>query len=150
MADLQGTIVAAGIVPTSTEDTYPTHDSKYGAGGWREVATLSDRNDIPRERMREGMAVRVADNNTVYILNTLGQTRQQDVWQPLPTGGSGTGNMILTQAEYDALPTKTMDTWYMVVDDNNILRKIYVGIFLIGVKSDDGNVGLPYTFPFSF
>ena len=45
MADLQGTKVISQIVPPTTEDTLPIHDSIYGKGGWREVATIEERNN---------------------------------------------------------------------------------------------------------
>lgn len=40
--------MSAPIVPASLEDTYPTHDSTYGKGGYKEVATIEDRNNIQR------------------------------------------------------------------------------------------------------
>jgi hypothetical protein len=37
MANIQGTNVAAPVVPFTTEDIYATHDAKYGKGGYRSV-----------------------------------------------------------------------------------------------------------------
>ena len=67
------------IVPCTSEDDYPTHDSKYGLGGWHEVSTLAERNAIPTERRRLGMACFVREDNTLYILkgNLLNTS-----WQP--------------------------------------------------------------------
>ena len=38
--NINGTNIAAGIVPYTTEDTFATHDSLYGKGGWKEVDTI--------------------------------------------------------------------------------------------------------------
>lgn len=64
--DLLGTQVSAPIVPASLEDTYPTHDSTYGKGGYKEVATIEDRNNIPEERLKEGTLVYVQDTEETY------------------------------------------------------------------------------------
>lgn len=85
MADLQGTKVISQIVPPTTEDTFPTHDSIYGKGGWREVDTIEERNSISRKRMRKGMIVFVAETDIAYILKTLGQTQDEDVWKEYNT-----------------------------------------------------------------
>ena len=51
-----GSVKVSGFVaPTSETDIYPSHDSKYGKGGWREVATLLDRDLITTDRRTEGM-----------------------------------------------------------------------------------------------
>lgn len=146
MADLQGTIVAAGIVPTSSEDTYPTHDSKYGAGGWREVATVSERNNIPRDRMREGMVVYVVATTKNYQLSTKGQTAAGDEWTELRGGGS----VFLTQAQYDALESKEPSTFYAVTNAAGSLRKIYLGSILIARSDTSHNNAFTYTFPIVF
>ena len=38
MSDLKGTNIAAPIMPFSSLDTYPTHESIYGKGGYKAVA----------------------------------------------------------------------------------------------------------------
>lgn len=68
MANIQGTNIAAGIAPFTTDDTYATHDSKYGKGGWREVDTITERDSISQDRRSIGMAVHVLENQTVYTL----------------------------------------------------------------------------------
>lgn len=55
MAELKGTNVAAGIVPFTDQDNYPTHYSKYGKGGLKSVDTIEERDLIPAERTEEGM-----------------------------------------------------------------------------------------------
>ena len=59
MADLKGTNVAALIVPFTDQDSYATHDAKYGKGGFRSVQTIAERDAIPAERKEIGMVVYV-------------------------------------------------------------------------------------------
>ena len=66
--NLQGTNIISMIVPTNHADTYATHDSFYGKGGWREVNTLDERNAIPEERRRIGMVVYVRETFKAYLL----------------------------------------------------------------------------------
>lgn len=68
MSDLLGTNIATGIVPFTTEDVYPTHYSKYGKGGWKQVASINERNNISLERRELGMIVYVLDENKTYTL----------------------------------------------------------------------------------
>ena len=69
MANIPGSVRVAGfIAPSDTEDLYPTHDSQYGKGGYREVADLEDRDAIPNERRKEGMAVWVISESKEYRL----------------------------------------------------------------------------------
>ena len=66
--NLRGTTIISMIVPTNHADTYATHDSFYGKGGWREVNTLAERNEIPEERRRIGMVVYVRETFKAYLL----------------------------------------------------------------------------------
>ena len=85
MAEIQGTNVAASIVPFTTEDTYPTHESTYGKGGWHEKATIDDRNAIPLKRRSLGMAVYVLSERKLFILE---DTLTDDGWVEKPFGSS--------------------------------------------------------------
>ena len=80
--NLQGTNVISMIVPTNHADTYATHDSIYGKGGWREVNTLAERDDIPQERRRRGMVVFVKETNCCYILQN---SDYNSGWVPFPS-----------------------------------------------------------------
>ena len=62
MSNLKGTNVASPIVPFTTEDTFPTHEAKYGKGGYRTVSDLAERNAIPEARLEEGMLVYVVND----------------------------------------------------------------------------------------
>ena len=69
MADeLKGTKVISGLVPTSRLDSYPTHYAEFGKGGYRSVATMVDRDNIPEQRRELGMKVYVIETKTEYIL----------------------------------------------------------------------------------
>lgn len=77
MTELHGTNVAAGVIPFTDADVYPTHFSVYGKGGWHEVSTISERDAIPTARRAVGMAVSVLENGKVYIL-------KEDGWEEIP------------------------------------------------------------------
>lgn len=64
---LSGINIITGIVPGTDEDTFPTHHSQYGRGGWHEVSALADLDTIPEPRRTEGMAVRVTTLEETYI-----------------------------------------------------------------------------------
>ena len=66
MANIPGTNLAAGIVPFTSDDTYPTHYAMYGKGGHRTVQSIVNRNSIPTTLKEEGMTVFVLDDNTKY------------------------------------------------------------------------------------
>lgn len=66
--ELYGLQITNTIVPCTDEDKYATHDSQYGLGGWHEVETIEQRNAIPAQRRRVGMACFVKQNSTLYIL----------------------------------------------------------------------------------
>ena len=68
MSKILGTNVASAVVPFTTDDRYPTHFSKYGNGGWVEVATIEERNAIHKERRAKGMAALVEETGKLYIL----------------------------------------------------------------------------------
>ena len=67
MANINGTNLAAPIVPFTTDDTYPTHYAMYGKGGHRTVQSIINRDSIPLSLKEEGMTVFVLDDNTRYI-----------------------------------------------------------------------------------
>lgn len=67
--ELYGLQVTNTITPCTSKDKYATHDSQYGRGGWHEVNTIDERNNIPADRRRDGMACYVKETGKVYILN---------------------------------------------------------------------------------
>lgn len=79
MTNISGTNLAAGIVPFTTDDKYPTHFAEYGKGGWRSVATILDRDTIPVQRRETGMVVFVQADTTPYRL------KADNTWKKLLT-----------------------------------------------------------------
>ena len=66
---LKGTNIGAPIVPGSVNDSFPTHNEKYGLGGYRSVEDVEERNSIPFQRRKEGMIVRTNVDNKEWILS---------------------------------------------------------------------------------
>lgn len=69
MAKIKGMNIPSGIVPYNVDDTYPTHHSEYGKGGWHEVETVAERDQISQDRLHPGMSCMVKENKILYILN---------------------------------------------------------------------------------
>lgn len=82
-----GTNVASAVVPFTTDDDYATHDSKYGKGGWREVASTTERDAIPAARRTAGMIVNVV-GDTAYTLDS-----DLVSWTPFASGGGADSNL---------------------------------------------------------
>lgn len=92
MADLKGTVVASQVVPGSSDDKYATHHEQYGAGGYRTVASVSERNNIPQERRVIGMLVNVTGDQIYKLKNNPNTaTTQNTDWEVLETGGGQPG-----------------------------------------------------------
>lgn len=91
MSNIQGTNVSSPIVPFTTDDDFPTHDAKYGKGGFRSVENLTALNSIPAERKDPGMFVYVNSEEKLYYL-------KNNAWvEWLGSGGSGTGVSLVFQ-----------------------------------------------------
>lgn len=60
--------VGSQIAPNFTDDTFALFDPIYGIGGLREVASITERDNISAERLRVGMLVYVTDQNKFYRL----------------------------------------------------------------------------------
>lgn len=132
MSELKGTNIAAPIVPFTDEDVYSTHDSIYGKGGYREVSTLSERDMIPIDRLRNGCKVYVEETDTEYRY-------RKGIWIPLtPLLYS-----ITTQEEYDSMSIKNQHTLYMCKEEDSI-TKLYIGSIPIFAGGDNPNT--PVTF----
>ena len=65
---LHGTLVADKIVPTDSQDTFPTHDEEYGFGGFRTVLNIPQRDLISMDRRKEGMLVFCLSDRSLYQL----------------------------------------------------------------------------------
>lgn len=85
MTALPGTRVTAPIVPTDSADVYPTHEARFGKGGWRAVANLAARNAIPADRRETGMQVYVEDQRRTFVLRGgVGNANWQEVAVSVP------------------------------------------------------------------
>jgi len=104
MAYWAGTLLASPIVRGSSGDTYGTHHSILGVGGYMEVNTIAERNAIPIDNVnlighdgissgqrRMGMLVFVYEDNTIYQLHV-----ELSTWSGLTSTGqvSALGNNI--------------------------------------------------------
>ena len=82
MENLAGTNLAAGIVPFTEADTFPTHSAEYGRGGWRSVPTIEDRAAIPAARAEVGMVVYVVEDSIAYVYIG-GEMNDENSWREL-------------------------------------------------------------------
>lgn len=83
--DLNGTNVAAPVVPFSDYDIFPTHYAQYGRGGWRSVKTIEDRDTIPYRRLEHGAVVYVEETDTAYVCKANNNGSITYTWQELKT-----------------------------------------------------------------
>jgi len=89
---IDGTVQLTGpIAPTSSGDTYPTHDAKYGIDGFRNVDTIDDLNNISTDRRRAGMIVGVSGGTYYYKLNNEPWNGDITDWTEVDLGGSPAG-----------------------------------------------------------
>lgn len=73
-------------------DDYPVTDPKYGLGGLRTVANLTERNSIPYLRREVGMLVYVTSESGYYKMTNVGadgQNTDSSNWELLTTGVVG-------------------------------------------------------------
>lgn len=91
MANINGTNLAAPIVPFTDADVYPTHYAQYGHGGLRTVGTNANRDAIPMELRENGMLVFVDDNGKYY------KWINGSTWEELTTGGASSGGVSIIQ-----------------------------------------------------
>ena len=122
MAIIPGTVPVAGMIaPTDTADTYPTHDSIYGKGGYVEVADIASRDVITVERRREGMMVYVAsDQNTYQLVGGIANAN----WQLFVVGGGmvgapGNPNGVVTGYYGQVYHDTSSDVLYTCISNPN-------------------------------
>ena len=68
MSSIRGTNVLAPVVPFDTTDSHASHEARYGKGGYRSVADLTERDAIPALRREAGMLVCVLTDGKVWKL----------------------------------------------------------------------------------
>jgi len=90
MSQIQGTNVAAPVVPFSTADVHPSHEAAYGKGGYRSVANVTQRNAIPTARREAGMLVYVQDTGVIFQL-----APDLSSWVSLSLGSGPAGSLAV-------------------------------------------------------
>lgn len=83
MGVIEGGInLGAPILPATDEDIFPTHDARYGKGGYRSVANITERDAIPPARKEFGMVVHTRDDklNWVWAPNSGAVTINDGAW----------------------------------------------------------------------
>lgn len=94
MAQIPGSIRVTGfIAPSDSTDIYATHDSTYGRGGLREVATIVERDAITADRRKEGMVVYVEEDGQTYQL--VGGVDNAD-WEIFGNAAATIGSYVTT------------------------------------------------------
>ena len=68
MSSIRGTNVLSPVVPFDTTDSHASHEARYGKGGYRSVADLTERDAIPALRREAGMLVCVLTDGKVWRL----------------------------------------------------------------------------------
>ncbi len=85
-----GVPVTGTITTTGSGDTYATTDPLTGIDGWRSVADTTARNAITTLRRREGMAVWVQADGSLWTLNAAPWAGDDTDWTAFSGGGGGT------------------------------------------------------------
>jgi hypothetical protein len=71
MPAISGSVPVTGFVaPTDSADTYAAHTEEWGRGGYRTVADVTERNNIPSGRRKSGMIVQVLSPRKFYELGS--------------------------------------------------------------------------------
>ena len=97
MPTLGGTKVIAPIRPNDSLDQYPSHEARYGKGGFRTVDTITERCAISTDRREAGMLCYVVTASLTYQL-------EADLvsWHEF-TAGSGGGGTSATIANLSSI-----------------------------------------------
>lgn len=98
MAKIPGVNVIAPVVPFDTADVHPSHDARYGRGGYRTVATLAERDAIPAPRREAGMLVFVAADVSTWRL-----AADLTAWEPFTADGGGAVELAFAGGAVDPL-----------------------------------------------
>lgn len=89
--ELQGTNVAAGVVPFTDQDTYWTHQAKYGKGGrMTGINSIAERDAIPMDRRELYMEVPIGED-----VWTLKNGLENEDWEKAIPVTGGDGNEFL-------------------------------------------------------
>lgn len=118
MSDLFGTNIIAPIVPFSSNDGFPTHLAQYGKGGSRTVQTISERNNISKDRLEIGMQVFVIETSKRYMLSSLTDTITNLNWKE---DGSTTSSGVQSLISISENTILTLDSSVILASGNIII-----------------------------
>ena len=96
MAKIDGSVGITGIIaPKDEADSYAVTDPKYGLGGLRTVADLTEMYAIPFGRRQIGMVCYVSSSGVYYSMLTVGTdgTATTDANWAVFVGGGGGGDI---------------------------------------------------------
>ena len=96
MAKIDGSVGITGIIaPKDEAESYAVTDPKYGLGGLRTVADLTEMYAIPFGRRQIGMVCYVTASGVYYSMLTVGtdDTATTDANWGVFVGGGGGGNI---------------------------------------------------------
>lgn len=107
MATIPGSVTVTGtLAPTDTSDTYAVTDEQYQKGGYRTVRNHEDMEAIPTERRKDGMLVRIKNEDPDYEFNGLYEYNAVDnSFKPYKVEGGGDVDLsgYYTKEETDKL-----------------------------------------------
>lgn len=127
-AALTGTNIAAPVVPFTDADTYPSHEAKYGKGGYIQAQSTSVTN-IPLTRRVDGMMTYATQWNKYYRLASGVWQQQTFIQSPQFINFSAA-----TQTKFNSIPagptgSRGYDGWdgdsYFCYIDNGPLSVVF-------------------------
>jgi hypothetical protein len=83
MDQIQGVNIAAPVVPYTTGDVYPTHLARWGKGGYRTVADITERDSIMPQRLEMYMIVCTESDGKMYRLVSLSLPLGPQNWEEI-------------------------------------------------------------------
>lgn len=134
MSELNGTNVPSKIVPYTSNDNYATHDEEYGRGGFRSVSTVTEMNNIPSRRRKEGMLVHITSDETYYKLKN--GTFVKEEFGGGSSGGDSNVKVFTTTGLFNPNRGSTVIT--LNTEDLGIFKSLFDGAW--------GNTKLYYAF----
>ena len=141
---IRGTNVSSPIVPGTVLDEYPTHDAKYGKGGFRSVATIEDRDAITAYRREVGMFVYVVATDKLYVYEV-----ESDVgsWREWESGGGGGSNVSSYSESFNALADTPLTITHNLGIYPSITIKDSDGDIIVGemTYTDENNIQLTFS-----
>lgn len=114
------------ISTTAPSDTFATHDSLLGKGGYREVANAAARDAVTTERRRAGMLVHTQDDGATWQLGS-----DLITWTAFSGGGASSGTVLDIEAGENLTPGTPVK-----VVANQVFAASYTDPSIIGLVRD--------------